>query len=130
MILPANQADTVRRERSRHPLLRILSGDSPMGFQMRSVISTYKRYQIMKPQTNDKGLQESFWKSLAKYQWGCFVNFLWAAVPGILVLVLSIYFPRLGIYLFLPFAIIVAIMLLRVLWRVFRPDDPTDLSLR
>lgn len=88
----------------------------------------------MKPQTDDKSPPESYWKGFAKFQLGIFLTILVGSVSGILPGLLNDYFPRVGIYIFLLFIIIfaisVAITLLRALWKVFRPDDPGDLSLR
>jgi hypothetical protein len=82
----------------------------------------------------DEPKPESWWRGFAKFQ----RTLLYAAVPmlvtGILGLLLEVYLPDLGVYSILPLVLIVTIIVtvatVRGLLRVFRPDDPKDLSLR
>jgi hypothetical protein len=78
--------------------------------------------------------KESWWLGFLKFQWviilGVFTGLVWAYLPK----VLEHFFPGLGAYIgmavFWTLVILLVITLLRGLLKVFRPDDPADLSLK
>lgn len=62
---------------------------------------------------------------------GPLLNLLWIVVASLLVrFLVEYFFSPFAFYILIVLGVIVALLIARVLWKVFRPEKPPDLGLR